>query len=61
MSEPLCRFWREDRGQDLIEYSLLIAFIAMASISLFGGPAPLIRGLWTTANSTVALAGTSPS
>ena len=30
MAAYLYQFWREEDGQDLIEYSLLITFIAIA-------------------------------
>jgi hypothetical protein len=29
------RFWSDDRGQDLIEYTLMLAFVALASAALF--------------------------
>ncbi len=32
MKELLVRFVREDEGQDLVEYALLIAFIALLCI-----------------------------
>ena len=28
-------FWADDQGQDLIEYTLLMAFVALASAALF--------------------------
>ena len=31
MQQLLCSLWREEDGQDLIEYSLLITFIAIAT------------------------------
>ena len=31
----LKNFWKEDQGQDLIEYTLLLAFVALASAALF--------------------------
>jgi Flp pilus assembly pilin Flp len=51
----------EDDGQDLIEYSLLIAFVAIASSALFIGAGGSIRGVWTTANTKLATANTSAS
>ena len=33
MQELLVRFVREDEGQDLVEYALLIAFIALLCIA----------------------------
>ena len=35
MKNFLKRFWQEEEGQDLIEYTLLLAFVALASASLF--------------------------
>lgn len=40
MSQLLRRFVREDEGQDLTEYAMLVAFIAfivLAGVTLFGG------------------------
>jgi pilus assembly protein Flp/PilA len=40
MKELLVRFVREDEGQDLVEYALLIAFIALlciAGMQVLGG------------------------
>ena len=28
-------FWNDEQGQDLIEYTLLLAFVALASAALF--------------------------
>jgi Flp pilus assembly pilin Flp len=47
---------REDRAQDLIEYTLLIGFLAVAVIGLFLGSGGSVQGIWTTANSTIAAA-----
>jgi pilus assembly protein Flp/PilA len=32
MNQLIARLWREDEGQDLIEYALLAAFIALAAL-----------------------------
>jgi Flp pilus assembly pilin Flp len=52
----LRNFWNDDRGQDLIEYTLLIAFVALASAALFIGAGGNIGGIWTSANSQLAAA-----
>ena len=57
MSERLYSFWRDEDGQDLIEYSLLITFIAIATMWFVGAGGPSIRGVWTGANTTVSSAG----
>ena len=37
MIERIGTLWRDEGGQDLIEYSLLIAFIALGCIAFFMG------------------------
>lgn len=59
MSKLLVRFWREEQGQDMIEYSLLITFIAIACMWFIGAGGPSIRGIWGGANSTVTQANTT--
>jgi Flp pilus assembly pilin Flp len=44
-------FVRDDRGQDLIEYSLLLAFVTLASASLFISARGGINAVWSAANS----------
>ncbi|HLK50217.1 MAG TPA: hypothetical protein VKT49_18870 [Bryobacteraceae bacterium] len=61
MKSMLTRFWNEDRGQDLIEYTLLMAFVALASAALFIGAGGSISGIWTVSNSQLAAASTSAS
>ena len=41
----LRNFWTDEQGQDLIEYSLLMAFVALASAALFLGEAITARKL----------------
>jgi Flp pilus assembly pilin Flp len=57
----LRRFWQEEQGQDLIEYTLLMAFVALASASLFIGAGGSITGIWTTSNSQLSAANTQAS
>jgi Flp pilus assembly pilin Flp len=47
---------KEERGQDLIEYTLLMAFVALASAALFIGAGGSISGIWSTANTQLAAA-----
>jgi Flp pilus assembly pilin Flp len=35
VTEAVVRFWREQRGQDLIEYALMAAFVAVAVAAFF--------------------------
>jgi Flp pilus assembly pilin Flp len=54
-------FLSEENGQDLIEYTLLMAFVALASAALFIGAGGSIKTIWTTANTQLANAATSAS
>ena len=59
MQQLLCNLWREEDGQDLVEYSLLIAFIAIATAALVATPQSSIRGIWSTSNSTIQWANSA--
>jgi Flp pilus assembly pilin Flp len=59
MSEQLQRFWTDEGGQDLIEYSLLITFIAIACMWFVGAGRDPVNGVWTTANSHINSAATA--
>jgi Flp pilus assembly pilin Flp len=61
MKEFLKRFWQEESGQDLIEYTLLLAFVALASASLFLSAGNSISGIWQTGSTQLANAATSAS
>jgi len=37
LKTTLAAFWHDDQAQDLIEYTLLMAFVALASAALFLG------------------------
>ena len=54
-------FCKEEQGQDLIEYTLLIAFVALASAALFIGAGGSIKTIWTTTNSQLANAANTGS
>jgi Flp pilus assembly pilin Flp len=46
----LRNFWKDEQGQDLIEYTLLMAFVALASAALFLGAGGQISKIWTISN-----------
>lgn len=52
-------FWRNEEGQDLIEYTLLMAFVALASAALFVGAGGSIRGIWTQTSTQLEGASTA--
>jgi Flp pilus assembly pilin Flp len=57
----LYRFLQDEQGQDLIEYTLLLAFVCLASAALFISAGGSIGGIWTATNSQLAIANTSAS
>ena len=46
--------WREEAGQDLIEYTLLLAFLALATAGFFGLGNSSIKGIVNTSTSQIA-------
>ncbi len=49
------RFVREDEGQDLVEYAMLIALIALAVVAAVSGLATAIGGQYTTITTSAPL------
>ena len=50
-----------EEGQDLIEYTLLIAFVSLASAALFLGAGGSLSSIWTSTNTQLATAATTAS
>jgi Flp pilus assembly pilin Flp len=53
----LHNFWQEEDGQDLIEYSLLITFIAIACAAIVGAGRPAVNTVWQGTNNQLTQAG----
>lgn len=58
MPQLFYRFWAEEEGQDIIEYSLLILFIAIATMWFIGAGNPAVNSIWTGANNNLTQAST---
>jgi Flp pilus assembly pilin Flp len=55
-------FLDEDRAQDLVEYTLLVAFVALTTAGLFIGSGANVSQTWSSANSVLTTAaGAQPS
>jgi Flp pilus assembly pilin Flp len=54
-------FIYDESGQDLIEYTLLLAFVALASAALFIGAGGSVQGIWSVSNSQLTAANASVS
>jgi len=61
MESLLRKFLNEEQGQDLIEYTLLLAFVCIATTALFVSSGGSLSGIWSSTNSQLALANTSAS
>jgi len=57
--ESLLHFWRDESGQDLIEYSLLITFIAIACLALVGAGRPSVNAIWIGTNTQLTSANSA--
>ncbi len=54
----LRNFIRDEQGQDMVEYVLLLAFVAMAAAALFTMAGSQITAIWSKANSELVAANT---
>ena len=61
MKAFISNFLRDEQGQDLIEYTLLLAFVALASAALFIGAGNSVKGIWSITNSQLGAANTCAS
>jgi Flp pilus assembly pilin Flp len=57
----LRKFIKDEQGQDLIEYTLLLAFVCLATSALFVSSGGSLSGIWVSANSRLTSANTSAS
>ena len=57
----LKKFLMDEQGQDLIEYTLLLSFVCLATAALFVSSGGSLSGIWTSANSDLATANSSAS
>jgi Flp pilus assembly pilin Flp len=59
MKNLIMRFIKEEDGQDLIEYTLLMAFIALASAAVFVNAGTSVNQIWTRASTQLSSAATA--
>ncbi|HEX3683301.1 MAG TPA: hypothetical protein VHU83_12255 [Bryobacteraceae bacterium] len=51
--------WKETDAQDLVEYSLLLAFIALSSVSILTGVRSSLDVMWSKISSALSSAAAS--
>ncbi len=61
MAAYLHNFWQEEDGQDLIEYSLLITFIAIACAAIITAGRPAVNNIWIGTNNQISQANSAAS
>ena len=54
MKQFIMQFVREEKGQDLVEYTLLLAFVCLASAALFIQAGASLSGIWGDANGIIS-------
>ena len=57
--ELLKSFLREEDGQDLVEYTLILAFVALASAALLTTAGTSVRGIWNQTSTRLSSASTA--
>lgn len=50
---------RRERGQSLVEYTILLAWLTLASIGLIRGVNNATKSIWVTTNATLTNAATT--
>jgi len=56
INPSLQAFWNGEEGQDMVEYSLLLAFIALAAVGLLSGIKTSISTIWTSISTNLSTA-----
>jgi Flp pilus assembly pilin Flp len=47
-------FLEDERGQDMVEYTLLLAFFVLVGVALYIGVSQNINGIWTGVSNRIA-------
>lgn len=56
MKSFLMRLWKEEDGQDLIEYGLLLVLVALLSVTFITGIGTALSKIFSNANSALSSA-----
>jgi pilus assembly protein Flp/PilA len=58
MKNTLMRLWKEEEGQDLVEYGLLLVLVALLSVTFISGIGKSLSTIFSNANSALTSAST---
>ena len=53
------KLWLDEESQDLTEYVLLLAFVALTTAALVTGPMTSVNQIWVAGNSELTTAATA--
>jgi pilus assembly protein Flp/PilA len=56
MKSLLVRLWKQDEGQDLVEYALLLALLVLVAVATLGTLANAVKNVFTNAASNLTKA-----
>jgi len=59
MKQLLGGLIQQEQGQDLVEYTLLLAFVCLASAALFINAGQAVGGIWSTASTELSQANST--
>jgi Flp pilus assembly pilin Flp len=55
------RFLSDERGQDLIEYTIILSFVTLSVVGLFMGAGKNVKGVWAASNNSLSQANVRAS
>ena len=61
MKQLICGLWKDESGQDLIEYTLLLAFLALVAAGVFVSSGTAVKGIWGSSSTMLGSASTAAS
>lgn len=60
MRQFLMGLWREEEGQNVPEYALLVLLICLTAVTTMGGMATKVNAMYNNASAHVAVAASNP-
>jgi Flp pilus assembly pilin Flp len=55
------RLLRDEEGQSLIEYAIILSFVTISVVGLFMGAGQDVKGVWAVSNNQLTKANTGAS
>ena len=61
MAQQFCNLWLEEDGQDVVEYSMLLAVIVLLCLAFAFAGTTSVHGIWGQSNSLLVSANSAGS